>query len=238
MYWKLTCPATPQDRAATHPSGGPDGRFVLHRHRDDQGPHLDLRLECGDCLLGWRIDAVGLDGDPWAVEKPPHPLHWLDGDGDAIREDAGVYTWLERGTDRRRLLLDGRGGPRTLLFERVPALSPRCARAVCEALAEVGAAAVDGGRLIRDGAAARRHAVARFCGLGRELDGSAFDEKVWRKALDTLSLDEIHDQLRAYEVRFDLRYPPEPVSRPERLPDDARDERMDVAMTILRDARA
>lgn len=209
MYWKLTCPATPQDRAATHPAGGPDGRFVLHRHRDDQGPHLDLRLECGDCLLGWRIDAVELDGGPWAVEKPPHPLHWLDGDGDAIREDAGVYTWLERGTDRRRLLLDGRGVVRTFLFERVPGLSPRCARA-----------------------------VARFCGLGRELDGSAFDEKVWRKALDALSLDEIHDQLRAYEVRFDLRYPPEPVSRPERLPDDARDERMDVAMTILRDARA
>jgi hypothetical protein len=76
--------------------------------------------------------------------------------------------------------------------------------------------------------------------LGRELDGSAFDDSVWRRVLAGLSLDEIHSQLRAFEVRFDQKYPPSPVSRPEKLRDaDAEDSagttRAEGAMAIARE---
>ena len=73
MYWKVTCEEA--DDTAIGPAE-PDGRFVLHRHCDADGPHLDLRLEQDDYLLGWRIDGVDLAAAPWAVEKAPHPLAW------------------------------------------------------------------------------------------------------------------------------------------------------------------
>jgi hypothetical protein len=90
----------------------------------------------------------------------------------------------------------------------------------------------DAAQLVLDGIAARDRATARLCGLGRELDGGAFDESAWRKSLRGLSLDEIHAQLRAFEVRFDAKYPPAPVSRPERLPEDGEANRLDVARAI------
>jgi hypothetical protein len=211
----------------------PDGRFVIHRHRDETGPHLDLRIEQDGCLLGWRIDAIRFDGEPWATEKLPHPLTWLDQDGDALREDAGVFAWLERGAESRRLVLCGRTGNRVMHFERAESLPPRLIGAIREAVTECGAHPSEVPRLIADGWAARRRAVARFCGLGRELDGDAFDEAVWRKALAALSLEEIHAQLRAYEVRLDRKYPPAPVSKPEPLPDGPQEGRAEAALAIL-----
>lgn len=236
MLWRITWEAA--DDQTAERDGPPDGRFVLHRHADPEGPHLDLRLECGEYLMGWRIDGLRIEEGPWAAEKGPHPTRWLEHDGDAIREDAGVYTWIERGPDRRILLLEGRRTARLVRAEREPGLPPRAIRTICVALKEAGVKAdevPDFGRLIRDGLTARQRAVERFCGLGRELDGTAFEEGVWRKALGRLSLDEIHLQLRAYEVRFDAKYPPEPISRPEPLPETERDERRGAAMAIVRE---
>ena len=213
---------------------GFDGRFVLHRHCDAQGPHLDLRLEQDGHLVGWRIDAAALSGEAWATEKPPHPLRWLDQDGDAVRGDAGVYQWLERSAGGGVLLLAGNAGTKRLRVSREEGLPARYVRSVCEALTACGAGGEEAGRLIVDGMAARRRATARLCGLGRELDGGAFDEAVCRKALSGLSLDEIHGQLRAYEVRFDQKYPPRAVSCAERLPEEDRGE----ASTKVRAAEA
>jgi len=72
------------------------------------------------------------------------------------------------------------------------------------------------------------------------LDGTAFDDGVWRRALASLSLDEIHSQLRTFEVRFDQKYPPSPVSRPARLSetdpaDSAGSKRVEGAMAIARE---
>ena len=232
MFWRVEC----EEVAARNETGAErwDGRFVLHRHHDGDGPHLDLRLEYADCLAGWRIDGGTLEGEPWATEKGPHPVHWLDHDGDAVREDAGTYAWIERDADRGVLVLQGRAKAFRLRMSRVRGLAPGTARAVCEALGACGANDVDAGRLILDGVSARQIAVERLCGLGRELDGAVFDEAVWRKTLRGLSLDEIHRQLHAYEVRFDRKYPPQSVSRPERLPEDKEEGRAGAAMAILR----
>lgn len=235
MFWRVICE---EGSDASEPDRS-DGRFVVHQHRDADGPHLDLRLEHGEYLVGWRVDGDTLEGEPWATVKSPHPASWLDQDGDAVRMDAGVFTWVERGADRRVLLLHGRTGTRRVRLERAMGLPAAAARAVCEALTACGADMREAGRLIQDGATARARAIERLCGLGRELDGSAFDAPVWRKLLADLSLEEIHAQLRAYEVRFDAKYPPGPVSRPERLPegecsDGAGVARSDVAMAIVR----
>lgn len=229
MYWKLHLEpwVEPEVRAV-------DGRFVLHRHSDGQGPHLDLRLEQTGYLLGWRIAGKILEDELWATEKAPHPSAWLERDGDAVREDAGSYAWLERGDSVRTLYLRGQNEPRIARFERIDTPAPEALRNICEALARTGADPGQAGALIRDGAQARQRAVERFCGLGRELDGAAFMEPVWRKALSGLSLSEVHEQLRAYETRFDAKYPPAPVSRPEALPEDESPGRTASALAIVR----
>ena len=228
MFWQLTPRET--EEPVELPPDALLGRFVLHRHRDPLGQHLDLRLEQDGCLLGWRIDGTSLDGAPWATEKAPHPLHWLEQDGDAVRVDSGSYGWIGRDSERGELLLCGEHGDIVLVVERVPGPAPEAIRRICEALSECGAEPGDAGRLVRDGATARTRAVERLCGLGREVDGPTFDESLCRKMLQGLSLDEIHAHLRTFEVRFDRKYPPQPVSKPESLSED----RMDAAMTILR----
>jgi hypothetical protein len=230
MFYRVTCEAAGEVR-----DGAADGRFVLHRHRDAQGPHLDLRLEQDGYLLGWRVDGDALDGEPWAEEKAPHPLYWLDGDRDAVREDEGTFAWQDRNPACKTVVLRGRGGARTVRFETAACLTVSVARGISAALEERNITAAQAGALIADGLRARRRAMERFCGLGRELDGEVFDETVWRRSLEGLSLDEIQTYLRAYEVRFDQKYPPAPVSRPEPLQEESESGRAEAAMAILRD---
>lgn len=232
MYWKVQC--DPGEEAAGFGPDDADGRYVLHRHRDSGGAHLDLRLEQEGYLAGWRINATGLEGETWATEKAPHPVVWLERDGDAVREDAGWYRHEMHGEGQHVITLRGKAGARVVHVTRAPALPPAAVHSILESLREHGGVPQDAGRLVADGLIARRRAVERLCGLARELDGGAFDEGVCRKSLQSLSLDEIHTQLRAYELRFDRKYPPAAVSRPEPLPETTRDRRAGDAMAIVR----
>ena len=65
MIWKITCEQADESVAEETVAG----RFVLHRHRDEWGAHLDLRLEQDGYLLGWRIDGTDLEAEPWATRK-------------------------------------------------------------------------------------------------------------------------------------------------------------------------
>jgi hypothetical protein len=232
MYWKLTCEGA---RAEDLPETPAEGRFVIHRHCDAAGPHLDLRLECGDYLNGWRIDASELDAALWAEEKAPHPTAWLERDGDAIRADHGAYRWVERNRDRRVLVLEGEHGLTKITAERVATLAPNAAAAVHETLRAQDLGDNEAVQLITDGLTSRRRALERLCGLGRELDGDAFDDALWRKAMRTCSLDELNRQLRSFELRFDQKYPPQPVSQPQPLPDDSSETRGESILDLVRD---
>lgn len=233
MLWRVT--TLPETRTDTLKTPH-DGRFVLHRHRDALGRHLDLRLECGDVLLGWRME-----GDPfhesrgWAQEKMPHPLCWLMQDGEALREDAGLYRWLRREDAEREIMLNGKTRDVVLRFTRAEGLSTSAVGTIHETLSRLRINPEDAARLIHDGMTARQHAIARLCGLGRELDGNSFDEHVWRKSLAALSLEEIHHQLRTFEVRFDQVYPAEPVSRPERLEKTSDEVTFQRGLDLLRE---
>lgn len=233
MYWELRCTKPMAAGEAPENSVPAAGRYVLHRHHDAAGPHLDLRLEQDGYLMGWRIEGVSLDAAVWGTEKAPHSVRWLEQDGDAIREDAGVYAWVERSPDGGELELRGREGVRRVRVERRAGLPICCVRSLSEAMTEHGLEADALAGLIADGVVARGRAVARFCGLGRELDGSAFDEQVWRDTLASRSLEEIQAHLRALEVRFDAKYPPQPVSKPERLEDEAPARRCEEVLAML-----
>lgn len=235
MFWKLDAVDVEAENALAEGKAPEAGRFVLHRHTDAAGPHLDLRLEQDGYLLGWRIDGLRLEDGPWATEKAPHPTRWLEQDGEAVREDAGVYAWITRDEEHCEVELRGQTGARRIRVKREAGLPARCVGAICDALRTHEAAPDQAARLIADGVTARKRAIERFCGLGRELDGRAFDEAVWRKTLGTLSLREIHSHLEALEVRFDRKYPPAPVSRPEPLPEEQPDGSWQRAVGILRD---
>jgi len=109
------------------------------------------------------------------------------------------------------------------------------ARDIYAALEACEQGASKAAQLVRDGATARQRSLERLCGLGRELDGSSFDESLWRRTLADLTLEEIHTHLRAFEIRFDEKYPPEQIAQPERLSETENAERTDSALAILRD---
>lgn len=232
MYWKITSEQDAQPEGAAN--GVTRGRYVLHRHHDAEGPHLDLRFEQDGYLAGFRIDALSLEGEVCATEKGPHSIDWLDRDGDAVREDAGTFTREDVSEDEMRITLYGPQGTRVVRAVRVAGLTPTVVSDVCDALRAHGAAVSDAAKLVVDGIVARRRAVERLCGLARELDGGAFDEDVCRRSLAPLSLEDIHAQLRAYEKRFDAAYPPTPVSRPEALQEHTDVRRSEDALRILR----
>ena len=211
------------------------GRFVVQRHCDAGGEHVDLRLECEGHLEGWRIDAASLEDECWATAKAPHPKRWLDEDGDSERLDAGEYAWEHSTRDGGVLLLKGEQGWSRVEVHRETGIDVSVAREIGETLQAHGLEASCASGLLEDGVMARRNAVERLCGLGSMLDGESFDDGLWRKTLQGLSLNEIHQQLRGFELRFDRMHPPQAVSQPEALSDGAMELRSTQAMAIIQD---
>jgi len=129
--------------------------------------------------------------------------------------------------------LRGANGDVRVEVARAHELPATDARSIADTLWVNAIAPAEASRLIVDGINARRRATERLCALGRELDGDAFDESVWRDSLDGLTLDAVHAQLRAFEVRFDAKYPPQPVSQPA-AEDSANESRAEKALEIVR----
>lgn len=222
--------------------------FVLHRHRDEEGEHLDLRLEDGEVLVGWRLprDASErlAEGEEVVCElKRMHPRKWLDvNDDGCFVEDAGTYRWLEKSADRGVGVFGGERFAGRYSFTRRQriegSVSDRYEGSASLIREELGldlARAEDAAQLLeraRDGETSRKRAVERLCALGRELGGDSFDEKMWRSTLSHLSLREIHGHLRSFERRFDEKHPPLPVTRLEKLGSDNK-ARERVAAGIL-----
>lgn len=213
MYWEIT--EIKEMKAA--PEGASAGRFVLHRHHDGEGAHFDLRLESGDCLVGWRIAGDQLEAGCWATEKMPHPPAWLEEDRDAKRENAGVYSWQHQGEDRCSLVLTGTKGATLLTLNRRSGPTVDEVRALATLALEHDQTPSTLPQLVEDGLTARARSVERFCGLSRALDDDGFDETGWRRLLSGMTLGEIGERLAKVESRYDRIHPPSPVSRAERL---------------------
>ncbi|MEK7794071.1 MAG: hypothetical protein AAB353_06060 [Candidatus Hydrogenedentota bacterium] len=185
-------------------------------------------------MLGWRVGGTSLDG-VWATEKAPHPLAWLDSQGGASEIESGRYAWEDRAADSGTLILESEDACRRVRVQRAGQIDPEQLRAVAEALEAESVGFGDAAKLVRDGLTARRRSIERLCGLGHELDGAAFEDALWRKSLASLDLDEIHSQLRSFEVRFEAKYPARPISRPEALDDANEAGRFNEAFSILQD---
>ena len=223
-------------------------RYVLHAHRDEGGEHLDLRLEEGDVLVGWRlppdvVEQLALGKQVPCELKRIHPIRWLEVDeaGCAV-EDAGTYRWVTKSGARALIAFRGKqlAGVYSVTRQQGERNSPadRYDESVSVIQGELGldlARTDDVAELVaraHDGDTARKRAVERLCALGRQLDGDSFDEQMWRKTLGGLSLREIHGHLRPFERRFDEKHPPVPVTRQERLESDTK-QRERVAAGIL-----
>ena len=213
MFWQVT----EIKRMETAPGGEEAGRFVLHGHRDAGGAHLDLRLECGEYLAGWRIAGERLEEGCWATEKLPHPARWLEQDGDARREMAGTFAWRRQDPECRVVALTDGDTVTEVTLKRCEGPSVEDVRALVERVHAHGQAASALPALVEDGITARARAMERFCGLSRALDGNGFDETGWRRLLSGMNLQEIGERLARVETRYDRMHPPSPVSRPERL---------------------
>lgn len=212
---------------------GGEGRYVVHRHADEGGPHLDLRVEVAErSLAGWRlpadaIDRMGTGEDVLCAVKAEHPARWLDHDSSVCAVvDAGRYTESRDEDGSVRLAFSGPALNGVYEFRR------RSNEGVVMALIKTAeqftgkrVEVADVERLAtaaEDGRTARVRAEERLCGLGRELDGDAFDETLWRCMLAPLSLKEIYRQVARFERRYDEKYPPAHVTRATDNLDDAK----------------
>ena len=202
------------------PTSGAPRRFVLHRHRDAEGPHLDLRLEQDGYLMGFRVEGSVLGPESWATVKAPHPLHWLAQDGEAVREDGGSYHWERGDASGGVLVLSGQRQVTRITVEPVEGTPAGVIGTLRAAAENLGVKLKELAGLAEDGQVARERAIARYCGLGRELDGSGFDDAWWRAALAGQRLSVIQQHLHGLEVRFDKKYPPLPISVPVALDDE------------------
>jgi len=226
---------------ADHPHR--DLPYLMHRHEDATGVYLDLHIERPGCgVARWRMDVDLLErlsaGEEVVCTLDPQDSVWL------AEQDATECAVVEEGTyrdageveGRRRLEFSGRVLDGEFEFRAVCDTST--VAALAEAIREELGATLGPQEVrefvaaARDGRVARRRAVERLCGLGRELDGDAFDGRLWRRMLDGLSLSEIHRQIARFERRFDEKYPPQPVSRSASMPEDDSDRRK-IAMAIL-----
>jgi len=241
--WRIekVCSEREMERSARGVSEGK--RFVLHRHSDDSGAHLDLRIEEGDVLVGWRLPCDAMEqlarGQRVVCElKLIHPKRWLDVNDEVCAvEDSGTYSWVKRDADGGTALFNGKRLAGQYEFARwkesaepVPDSYRESLSVIKEKLGLDLARTDDVARLLaraRDGDTARNRAVERLCALGTELDGESFDERMWRKTLRHLSLAEMHAHLRTFEKRFDEKYPPASATRPEKI--EQRDKQREKA---------
>ena len=221
-YWEL------------HPVAGEyeletaEGKYVIHRHADGGGVHLDLRYEVGDKLSGFRIPVAELEeffgtGSKECEPKGLHPVAWLEvNTSDCTLVERGVYGWRQSDGDGRVLVLRGEKWSGTFAVRRddTPQMNLDAVRRVAEACGAERFDEAVAQRIVskmQDGESARHHAVERLCGVGREVDGERFDEELWRRSVAGLSLREIQAHVGAYEKRFDEKYPLQPVTKPEPL---------------------
>jgi len=184
--------------------------------------------------MGFRVDGAILEGAQWASAKAPHPLHWLTQDGTAIREDEGYYHWESGDANQGVLLLQGRSGAFRIHVDAAAQIPETILAGMREVAERIGVSISALAALVEDGATARDRALTRFCGLGRELDGDTFDEKLWRNTLSGERLAVIQQYLHGLEVRFDKKYPPTPVSIPAPLDNQETKTNNGRAMEILR----
>ena len=231
MLHRLRCERASAEGAK---DDGEGRRFVLHRHHDGGGAHLDLRLEQGGYLMGFRVDGPALEGTVWATAKAPHPVTWLAQDGEAVREDEGTYYWDSGDASEGVLVLAGQRERVSIWVDQAEEVTAGTVAALRAAACELGISLGELAALAEDGKTARERAVGRFCGLGRELDGATFDEGLWRNTLAGERLGVVQQYLHGLEVRFDQKYPPMPVSRPVALPMETGDGDQTRAMSILR----
>ncbi len=229
MYWRIVA------RETVTPQATPDweGRFVLHAHRDAEGPHLDLRLEWGDCLLGYRVAGEALAVNAWATEKAPHPKRWLTQDGAAERRDAGRYAWAKRGDTERTLWLEGEAGIETLTLHRERVLAPAVSSGLRAWLAAQKLEEAHLPGLAQDGQLARRTAMGRIHGLARVLEGDAFDAEALETQLRGQPLEKLLAVQQRLETRFDARLSPKPYAQAMPMPEGESTEERDAAPWAL-----
>jgi len=217
--------------------------YLMHRHEGAGGVYLDLHIERPGCgVARWRmgvdvLERLSAGEEVVCTLNPEDSMRLAEHDTpEHATVDEGTYVDQGEAEDRRRLVFRGRVLDGEYEFRAV------CDDNVVTALAEAIREEPDGPLTpesveefivaARDGRIARGRAVERLCGLGRELDGDAFDDRLWRRMLDGLSLAEIHRQTARLERRFDEKYPPRPVSRSASLPQEDSDRRETVAAIL------
>ncbi|HOK09982.1 MAG TPA: hypothetical protein PLT82_11210 [Candidatus Hydrogenedens sp.] len=195
-----------------------EGRFVVQRHKDKQGHHLDVRLEQDHYLLGWRIEAHELLPKLWGQEKLPHDPIWLETDKETECLLAGRYRWFKQSDTCGYLELTSETGQQMVYqVERWAGFPARFQQALWQRMQTWQIAPADVPSLIEDGIHARKYAIRKLCGLGQFLDGDAFCSEHWEKALARCSLEEIYSYLQKWEARFSRYAPSERISRPEKI---------------------
>lgn len=195
-----------------------EGRFVLHRHRDKYGDHLDLRIEQDGYLLGWRLEAQELGEVMWGTEKLPHHPAWLEEKNGVEVVLTGKYRWHSHDENSGYLILydDQNTTPvRTYRIDRWRGLPLSIQQKIARCVQQHGIRWGQLAGLIEDGLTARKQAIHRLRGLVQFLDGESLDDSHWIQLLEQASLHEIHRYLHQWSVRAEMQQPPPRLTKPD-----------------------
>ncbi|HOQ90371.1 MAG TPA: hypothetical protein PLX03_09560 [Candidatus Hydrogenedentes bacterium] len=235
MLWTLESAEPVQEP----PAEGWAGRWALHRHRDELGEHLDLRLEQDGVLGGLRVEGSELAPGVCAVEKGPHPLKWLAASASVEKLGAGRWGWLWREPALREIVLEERKALTRLAWRRAETIPLRAAARLGAWCREHQVDPDQLEALCADGWLARQAARERCRGLAALLEGEVQDPAAWQKQFGTLSLAELNARLELLEARLDRKhFPPALAAPPDgaSLPPEADAARaLSRTMNLLRD---
>lgn len=191
------------------------GRFIVQRHQDNLGVHIDIRLEHEGYLTGWRIDGVSeLADEMWGEAKLPHNPNLLY-DANLPEIERGIYQWyLEDGEIGILELVSTSEDCKVFRVEKCCGVPLSVQRKLIEICSGYGLKWDEVSSLIGDGLKAREWMITKICGMAQYLDDQAFVQDDYVEYLKNRSFEELKESLIIWEKRLSLKKPVERVTKP------------------------
>ena len=179
------------------------GQYIIHAYTKHSDKYLDLRLNCGDYLSGWRIYGYGeLACEMWGEPKLPHNPGVLE-DSNFTCIDRGIFKWYANSEKDWLLELESESGQtKVYTVERHWGLPANIQSAIITLTEEKGYSPEEVLTLLNEGLQAREWVITKICGIGKYIEGEAFCEQAWRDVLKKKPFHELRECLTSWQKRL------------------------------------
>ncbi|MCX8065998.1 MAG: hypothetical protein N3G21_12650 [Candidatus Hydrogenedentes bacterium] len=209
------------------------GRFIIHRHSDIAGEHIDIRLEEDFSLVGWRVDGTSELGDEmWGVAKLPHHPGLLD-DGTIPVVAKGKFRWLLDNKDDTFLELEFDDGEiRVYKVEKHGGLPASIQNRLNKIISDNGLSWDEALSLIGDGIKAREWLITKICGMVEYSGNYILPQAEYAEYLKGKSLDELKRNLTYWEKKVSSNQSVGRLTRPGDIGQEGESEKWKLSKVL------